>query len=564
MTISRWKIMACMLAFSLGGLAFVAGPMNNRSNAQWDDSPACSEKPRPEATLPAPPAPIAAKPQAREWSPETLPVQPAAAPFEPVAPVQTSDLVIPAVSQPTVANGVTGALPNPVLAAAQPAPWDTGRDDLQIPLPVSGNGGAIEIIVAAREELNVPETLPAPRVVGDATVFAADAGSLPATPVAPLVVVPLEVQQPTVITPQVDEPVQIAPSIPVVVAPASGPIAPPAETTSPAHQSQRSTAPISPYTQVEQPVAPAPLPQLVSEPVVAPPAVTKAPTCDVPVTYQVGADDVLAIRIKDVLPERTESTMRIGESRDYSNGYPILVQDDGTIALPLIETVHVCPPLGSPGKGKTLAEIEQLLRKAYTDKKILADDPQIAVKLYRKRKDPTPGLSAPPANQAVSGTGHACDNAQSVAGVSQASSSVASTATSTANASKLKMLLRLGDGKPRFEIRNTESTELLFKVYGEKVELQSAPEGMQTSPIAGVTAVGQVRFVGPGIEGTCDQLSVLSGTGEVLLKGNVHMKTKHGKAWNEVTGEKMIYQIGANGLSTTSNGSVVPASYNSR
>jgi hypothetical protein len=131
-------------------------------------------------------------------------------------------------------------------------------------------------------------------------------------------------------------------------------------------------------------------------------------------------------------------------------------------------------------------------------------------------------------------------------------------------ASKLKMLLRLGDGKPRFEIRNTESTELLFKVFGEKVELQSAPEGMQASPIAGVTAVGQVRFVGPGIEGTCDQLSVLSGTGEVLLKGNVHMKTKHGKAWNEVTGEKMIYQIGANGLSTTSNGSVVPASYNSR
>jgi lipopolysaccharide export system protein LptA len=127
------------------------------------------------------------------------------------------------------------------------------------------------------------------------------------------------------------------------------------------------------------------------------------------------------------------------------------------------------------------------------------------------------------------------------------------------------MLLRLGDGKPRFEIRNTESTELLFKVYGEKVELQSAPEGMQSSPIAGVTAVGQVRFVGPGIEGTCDQLSVLSGTGEVLLKGNVHMKTKHGKAWNEVTGEKMIYQIGANGLSTASSGSsVVPASYNTR
>ncbi|MCE9533751.1 MAG: hypothetical protein K8T89_21875 [Planctomycetes bacterium] len=134
--------------------------------------------------------------------------------------------------------------------------------------------------------------------------------------------------------------------------------------------------------------------------------------------------------------------------------------------------------------------------------------------------------------------------------------------TAASTASKLKMLLRLGDGKPRFEIRSHTGEDLLFKVYGEKVEMQSAPEGVKKSALAGVTASGQVRFVGPGIEGTCDQLSVLSGTGEVLLKGNVHMKTKKGKTWSEMTADKMIYQIGATGLTAPpSTNSITPVGY---
>lgn len=127
---------------------------------------------------------------------------------------------------------------------------------------------------------------------------------------------------------------------------------------------------------------------------------------------------------------------------------------------------------------------------------------------------------------------------------------------------KLKMLLRLGDGKPRFEIRTSDNVEMLLKVYGEKVEMQSAPEGMKASPIAGITAIGGVRFTGPGIEGTCDHLMVLSGTGEVMLKGNVHVKTKRGKTWSEMTTEKMIYQIGAASLTTpTALPPVTPAYY---
>jgi hypothetical protein len=128
-----------------------------------------------------------------------------------------------------------------------------------------------------------------------------------------------------------------------------------------------------------------------------------------------------------------------------------------------------------------------------------------------------------------------------------------------AESAKLKMLLRMGDGQPRFEIRNTASTELLLKVYGEKIEMQSPPESR--SSVAGVTAIGRVRFTAPGIEGTCDHLTILSATGEVLLKGNIRMKSKTGKAWSELTAEKMVYQIGASGLATPTKPPVTPASY---
>jgi hypothetical protein len=125
----------------------------------------------------------------------------------------------------------------------------------------------------------------------------------------------------------------------------------------------------------------------------------------------------------------------------------------------------------------------------------------------------------------------------------------------------LKMLVRIGSGTPRFEIRHGSSAELLLKVYGEKIEMQSNSEGSGTSPLAGVKAIGKVRFTGPGVEGTCDSLTVLSGTGEVLLSGNVSMKTKRGRSWSELAAEKMIYQIGVEGSGPSSRGSIVPTSY---
>lgn len=127
---------------------------------------------------------------------------------------------------------------------------------------------------------------------------------------------------------------------------------------------------------------------------------------------------------------------------------------------------------------------------------------------------------------------------------------------------KLKLLLRMGDGQPRFEIRNIASTELLLKVYGERIDMQSPPD-QKSSSLVGVSAAGHVRFTAPGIEGTCDQLTILSATGEVLLKGNIHLKSKNGKGWSEMTAEKMVYQIGTSGIGKPagSRTTVTPAGY---
>lgn len=125
---------------------------------------------------------------------------------------------------------------------------------------------------------------------------------------------------------------------------------------------------------------------------------------------------------------------------------------------------------------------------------------------------------------------------------------------------KLKMLLRMGDGQPRFEIRNSATAEVLLKVYADKVEMQAPPDAK--SSLAGVTAIGRVRFSAPGIEGTCEHLTILSGTGEVLLKDRIHLKAKSGRAWSEMTAEKMVYQIGTAGLTAPgARPAVTPASY---
>jgi hypothetical protein len=105
---------------------------------------------------------------------------------------------------------------------------------------------------------------------------------------------------------------------------------------------------------------------------------------------------------------------------------------------------------------------------------------------------------------------------------------------------KYRILLRVGEGEPNFEVRCGD--ELVLKVACEKVDIKSPEKG--NGPSA-VRASGRVRFVGFGSEGTCDELSFLAGTGEVSMTGNVkiQVKDKFGRIESELSTDAMKYRI---------------------
>ena len=103
-----------------------------------------------------------------------------------------------------------------------------------------------------------------------------------------------------------------------------------------------------------------------------------------------------------------------------------------------------------------------------------------------------------------------------------------------------RILLRVGEGEPVFEIRSGDN--LMLKVICEKVDVKSPEKG---GGLSDVKACGKVRFVGFGAEGICDQLNFLAGSGEVTMTGNVkiQVKDKLGRVESELSGELMKYKI---------------------
>lgn len=88
-----------------------------------------------------------------------------------------------------------------------------------------------------------------------------------------------------------------------------------------------------------------------------------------PKEYVVHADDILGIYIEGVLGQADTPPpvyFPTGENADLppAIGFPIPIRDNGTIALPLIEPIHVA--------GMKVDEVEAAIRKAYTvDRQIL-------------------------------------------------------------------------------------------------------------------------------------------------------------------------------------------------
>ena len=105
--------------------------------------------------------------------------------------------------------------------------------------------------------------------------------------------------------------------------------------------------------------------------------------------YLLAEGDILGIYIEGVMPpkageEQIETAPPVhfpqpGSDLPPSVGYPIPVRDDGTLPLPLVDPIDV--------EGKTITEVEELVRKAYVeDEKILRPGrDRILVSLMRER-----------------------------------------------------------------------------------------------------------------------------------------------------------------------------------
>ena len=99
--------------------------------------------------------------------------------------------------------------------------------------------------------------------------------------------------------------------------------------------------------------------------------------------YRLGRGDVLAVIADEVIaPASQVAPVRMPDQRNEiaAVGYPIPVDDSGTISLPRVKPI--------PVTGKTVREVEDLIRDAVTGKNgnlELVKDPRISVQILQKR-----------------------------------------------------------------------------------------------------------------------------------------------------------------------------------
>jgi hypothetical protein len=113
-------------------------------------------------------------------------------------------------------------------------------------------------------------------------------------------------------------------------------------------------------------------------------------------------------------------------------------------------------------------------------------------------------------------------------------------------ATKFRIVLRVGEGEPTFEVRSGD--DLILKVACEKVDVKSPEKGSGPST---VKASGKVHFAGFGAEGTCEELTFLAGTGEVALTGGVkiQVKDKLGRVESELSSDTVKYKLDSSSIS---------------
>ena len=106
---------------------------------------------------------------------------------------------------------------------------------------------------------------------------------------------------------------------------------------------------------------------------------------------------------------------------------------------------------------------------------------------------------------------------------------------------KLKVMLYMGDDRPRFEVRDGE--ECYLKVVCDKVDVKSPSDRGESMSV--MKATGKVTFVTPGGEGECEELSVVPGTGQVIVSGKVTVKHTWGKAETTFSCDRVTFRLGS-------------------
>jgi RNA polymerase sigma factor (sigma-70 family) len=103
-----------------------------------------------------------------------------------------------------------------------------------------------------------------------------------------------------------------------------------------------------------------------------------------PVEYRMDAGDVLGIFVEGVLGDRNMIPPIINlpfgpmeKPPQPAVGFPVTVQDDGTIALPLVEPMNV--------RGKSAAEVRSQIAEIYVKLGVLRNDARILVSIARRR-----------------------------------------------------------------------------------------------------------------------------------------------------------------------------------
>jgi protein involved in polysaccharide export with SLBB domain len=104
-----------------------------------------------------------------------------------------------------------------------------------------------------------------------------------------------------------------------------------------------------------------------------------------PDVYLLDAGDVLGVFIEGILGERGQAPpiIPVLSPSGYAStlppavGFPIPVSENGTLVLPLIEPLDV--------KGKSLAQVQDMIKNAYTGGRLLAPGARILVTLARQR-----------------------------------------------------------------------------------------------------------------------------------------------------------------------------------